>query len=92
MEEDEDPGSSFTSSLIYSLGYLDSCEDVSYEESYEQATYNLSVSFNSPPSYMPIEYRAQIKELKMATQPKTGEEKIDEAIEPEENPPLDDVS
>jgi hypothetical protein len=86
MEEGEDSGSSFTSSLIYSLGDPDSCEDASYEEAYEQATYNLSVSFNTPPSYMPIEYRAQIKELKTGTQPKTGLTKIEEALDLEENP------
>jgi len=91
MEEGEDPGSSFTSSLIYSLGDPDSCKDASYE-AYEQATYNLSASFNSPSSYMPIEYRAQIKELKTGTQPKNWTNKDRRSNRTEENPSLEDVS
>jgi len=83
MEEDEDPGSS---SANYSLN---SNPDL-YQKEANYESGNLSLDYL--PSYKSNEYRPLEKTMKMGTKPKTGGEKIDEAIEPEENPSLENVS
>jgi hypothetical protein len=83
MEEDEDPGSS---SANYSLN----SNPDPYQEETNYKSGNTSLGY--PPSYELPDYNPSQKTIKTGTKPKTEEEKIEDAIEPEENPSLDNIS